>query len=116
MKVQVNTDENIEGREAMVADVEAVVATMLAQFAEHLTRVEVHISDENAGKSGQRDKRCLIEARPSHQKPVSVMHAGASVDDACHGALKKMRSLLESRFGKLHNVKGIASIRDNENR
>ena len=57
MKVQVNTDENIEGREAMVAEVEAVVATTLAQFTEHLTRVEVHIIDENAGKGGQRDKR-----------------------------------------------------------
>jgi len=116
MKVQVNTDENIEGREVMVAEVEAVVTKMLAQFSEHLSRVEVHISDENAGKGGQRDKRCIIEARPLHQKPVSVTHEGASVDDACHGAAKKMRSLLESHFGKLHEVKGAASIRDNENR
>ena len=116
MKVQVNTDENIEGREAMAAGVESVVAATLAQFTDHLTRVEVHIGDENAGKGGQRDKRCMIEARPLHQKPLSVTHQGATVDEACIGAAKKMRSLLERHLGKLHDVKGAASIRDNEHR
>jgi len=116
MQVQVNTDENIEGREAMTAGVEAVVAATLAQFSEHLTRIEVHISDENAGKGGQRDKRCMIEARPSHQKPVSVTDQAPTVEEACIGAAKKMRSLLDSHFGKIHDVKGAASIRDNEHR
>lgn len=64
MQIQVITDENIEGHEAMAAGVEAVVTSTLAQFSEHLTRVEVHISDENADKSDQRDKRCMMEARP----------------------------------------------------
>lgn len=85
-------------------------------FSDHLTRIEVHISDENAGKSGQRDKRCMMEARPAHQKPVAVTHEAATVDEACAGAAKKLRSLLETHFGKLHDVKGAASIRDNEHR
>lgn len=114
MKVQVNTDKNIEGREATAAGVEAVVSATLAQFSEHLTRVEVHISDENAGKAGQRDKRCSMEARPAHQKPVAVTHEAATVNEACIGAAKKLRSLLESHLGRLHDVTGAASIRDNE--
>lgn len=116
MQIQVNTDKNIEGREAMAAGVEVVVTATLSQFSEHLTRVEVHISDANAGKSGQRDKRCMMEARPTHQQPVAVTHEAATVDEACGGAAKKLRSLLETHFGKLHDVKGAASIRDNENR
>jgi len=116
MQIQVNTDESVEGREAMAAGVEAVVSATLAQFSEHLTRVEVHISDENAGKGGQRDKRCMMEARPAHQKPVAVTHEAATVDEACIGAAKKLRSLLETQLGKLHDVKGAASIRDNEHR
>jgi hypothetical protein len=81
-----------------------------------LTRIEVHISDENAGKSGQRDKRCMMEARPANQKPVAVTHEAGSVDEACAGAAKKLSNLLETHFGKLHDVKGTASIRDNEHR
>jgi len=116
MQIKVNTDDHIDGREAMAAGVEAVVTATLAQFGEQLTRVEVHISDENAGKAGQRDKRCVMEARPMHQPPVAVSHEAATVDEACIGAAKKLRRLLESHFGKLHDVKGAASIRDNEHR
>ena len=114
MQIQVNTDENIEGREAMAAGVEAVVTATLGHVSEHLTRVEVHISDENAGKSGRHDKRCMMEARPKNQKPVAVTHEAPSVDEACAGAAKKLRSLLETQFGKLHDVKGAASTRHNE--
>ena len=116
MQIQVKTDENVDGREAMAAGIESVVTATLAQFSEHLTRVEVHISDENGGKAGQRDKRCTMEARPAHQKPVAVTHEAATVDEACIGAAKKLRSLLESQLGKLHDVKGAASIRDIEHR
>ena len=116
MQIQVNTDQNIAGLEAMAAGVEAMVTATLAHFSEHLTRVEVHISDENADKSGRRDKRCMMEARPTHQQPVAVTQVAATVDEACAGAAKKLRSLLETHFGKLHDVKGAASIRDNEHR
>jgi hypothetical protein len=93
-----------------------VVTATLAQFSDHLTRVEVHISDENAAKSGQHDKRCMMEARPANQKPMAVTHEAATVDAACIGAAKKLRNMLETHFGKLHDVKGAASIRDNEHR
>jgi len=46
MQIQVNTDDNIEGRDAMTAGVEAVVTAALGRFGDQLTRVEVHISDE----------------------------------------------------------------------
>jgi len=116
MQIQVNTDENVEGRDTMTAGVQAMVAATLAQFSDHLTRVEVHISDENAGKSGQRDKRCMMEARPANQKPMAVTHEAATTDEACAGAAKKLRSLLDTHFGKLLSVKGAPSIRDNEHR
>ena len=114
MQIQVNTDENIEGHETMAAGVEAVVTPTLAHFSEYLTRVEVHISDENAGKSGRHDKRCMLEPRPKNQKPLAVTHEAPSVDEACAGPAKKLRSLLETHFGKLHDVKGAASIRHND--
>lgn len=111
MQVQVNTDDNMTGREALVSRVEGDVETTLSRFNEYLTRVEVHLGDENAGKAGEADKRCQIEARPAGQTPVSVTHHAANLDEAWRGALRKLRSALDSKIGQLHDHKGAASIR-----
>jgi len=41
MHIQVNTDNNIEGREKLAAHAEAVVEEALSRFSDHITRVEV---------------------------------------------------------------------------
>jgi len=51
MKIQLNTDVNIDGTEALAAQVSATVEQTLERFSEHITRVEVHLGDENGGKS-----------------------------------------------------------------
>jgi hypothetical protein len=43
MQIQVNTDKNVAGHEALVRKVEAEVDTALSRFSDHLTRVEVHL-------------------------------------------------------------------------
>nr|WP_211247216.1 hypothetical protein [Cryptosporangium arvum] len=96
---------------AMREQIEAEVASVLARFSERLTRVEIHVSDENAAKSGGTDKRCLLEARPAGQPSVTVTHDAASVDEACTGALHKLATLLESKYGRWDNRKGGQSIR-----
>jgi len=50
MQVQINTDHNIEGREALAAYVSGVVEAALSRISDHITRVEVHLSDENSDK------------------------------------------------------------------
>ena len=57
MQIRANTDVNVEGREAMAAGIKSVVTATLAPLSKHLTQVEVHVSDINAGKVFQRDKR-----------------------------------------------------------
>lgn len=116
MQVQFNTDDNIEGRDALAQRVEAGVAATLGRFAGRITRVEVHLSDENAGRGGGADKRCLMEARPAGRDPVAVTHQAATLEEACGGAAKKLRNLLESTFGRLDDAKGAASIRGNGGR
>jgi len=63
MNIQINTDHNIVGHQDLVGQAEATVQSTLGHLAEHITRVEVHLSDENSDKGGSRDKRCLMEAR-----------------------------------------------------
>lgn len=112
MQIQVNTGNDVEGREALIARVETAVAAALSRFDDRLTRVEVHLGDENAGKSGAADKRCTIEARPAGQQPVAVTHKAATLDEALDGAAGKLASLLESKFGRLEDRKGASSIRE----
>ena len=53
MQIQVNTDDNVEGREALARRVEAEVSQTLSHFSDQVTRVEVHLSDEDSEKSGR---------------------------------------------------------------
>lgn len=63
MLVQINTDKNIEGHKRMNDFFEEEIRKDLARFDELVTRIEVHLEDENGDKGGKNDKRCVIEAR-----------------------------------------------------
>ncbi|NYS25186.1 hypothetical protein HUK65_09295 [Rhodobacteraceae bacterium 2376] len=63
MQIQVNTDDNIKGDDALIAQVEADIREGLSRFADQITRVEVHLSDENAGKGGSGRVAELVEIR-----------------------------------------------------
>jgi len=103
MQIQVNTDNNIEGREQLASHVRSVVESTLNRFSDRITRVEVHLSDENGGKSGQADKRCMMEARIEGRQPTAVSHHAATVDQAIDGAADKLVSLIDSTLGRLRD-------------
>ncbi|MDQ2827294.1 MAG: ribosomal subunit interface protein [Actinomycetota bacterium] len=114
MHIEVTTDHNVDGSEELTSQIVAEVGAALARFSDQLTRVEVHLADENAAKGGGADKRCTVEARPAGQQPVAVTHHGATVHEACSGALRKLGNLLESRFGRLDLRKGGSTVRHAE--
>lgn len=102
MQIQVNTDRNISGNDSLAQTVEEILERLLARFANQITRLEVHLSDENStSKSGVVDKRCLLEARLAGRDPTSVSDLALTVEQAVTGAAHKMVSLLESELGKL---------------
>ena len=116
MQIEVTTDNNVEGSDALIRQLEADVHAALSRFGDRLTRVEVHLGDENAAKKGGDDKRCVLEARPAGQPPVVVPNPASTLDKACGGALQKLQNLLERRFGRLDDNKGGDTIRQNEDR
>ncbi len=103
MQVQINTDYNIEGHEALAAQVRSIVESALRQSSTHITRVEVHLSDENSSKNGQNDKRCMIEARLEGRQPIAVTHQAATMDQAVDGAADKLARLIEHTLGRLRH-------------
>jgi hypothetical protein len=111
MKVQLNTDHNVQGNETLAGRVEAEVESSLSRFREQITRVEVHISDENAVKRGPAEKRCLMEVRPTGLHPVAVTHQAAAIGEAVIGAARKLRTALGNTLGRRLDQKGGASIR-----
>ncbi len=103
MQIQINTDHNIEGSEALSAHVREVVASALGHVSSHVTRVEVHLSDESAQKPGRDSKRCLMEARFENRKPVAVSSHAQSVHQAVESAASKLIRAIESDLGRLHD-------------
>ena len=101
MKIQLNTDKNIQGDESVAGHVDTTVNNALAHFRNQITRVEVHLSDLNANKAGTHDKRCVMEARLESRNPVAVTHDADTVREAINGAAQKLHRLLDSSLGKL---------------
>ena len=103
MKIELSTDKNIEGSEALAAHVREVVRRHMGHIEEHLTRVEVHLADENAGKSGPQDHRCMMEARPKGSAPIAVTHHADAIHKAVDGAAERLKRVLGAELDKRGN-------------
>jgi ribosome-associated translation inhibitor RaiA len=103
MQIQVHSDNHIEGSARLVEWVSASVASKLERFDDELTRVVVHLHDDNGLKAGAQDKRCQIEARPKGLQPLSVTHKAESLEQAIEGAVEKLHHALDHQFGKLRS-------------
>jgi hypothetical protein len=82
VQIYVRTDNNIVGGGKLTAYVEGEVAAALSRFSDHITRIEVHLSDESGGRATDANIRCMIKARPAGQAPVTVTDDAGSVDAA----------------------------------
>lgn len=104
MQVQINTDGNIDGREQMAEHVESQVRGALDRFSERITRVEVHLRDDNSDKKvGPGDKRCLLEARLADRQPIVVSEGAATMELAVDRAAGKLKRSIESILGRLES-------------
>lgn len=100
MQIQINTGHNIDLHEASIEKMSHSIENSLSRYGSHITRVEVHLSDENADKNIGPDKRCLIEARFADRQPLVASDQATDVDAATHGAVRKLISLVESTLGR----------------
>ena len=103
MTIQVNTDEHIAGSDRAENYFSTQIEKELDHFAEHITRVEVHLSDENADKSGPNDKKCVIEARMRSRQPIAVTAQEENIEKSFKSALGKVKSSVSRIVDKMHN-------------
>ncbi|MDB6142552.1 MAG: ribosomal subunit interface [Pseudomonas sp.] len=110
MQIQVNSDNHIDSTSRLEEWVRTTVESTLERYEENLTRVEVHLRDENGDKPGPHDMRCQMEARPKGHQPISVTHKANSLDQAVDGAAVKLNHALEHLFGKLRDKRAGAAL------
>jgi ribosome-associated translation inhibitor RaiA len=103
MTIQFNTDSNIKGGEELRAPLISLISEELSRFSKQITRVEVHLSDENGPKEGLNDKRCMIEARLEGMKPIAVTNHANTHEQAVEGAVNKLKVSLDAILGRLSN-------------
>lgn len=103
MHIQFNTDNNIKGTEELRAPLKEMITKSLSRFSERITRIEVHLNDENSHKEGENDKRCMLEARLEGLQPISVTNKDATEEQAVKGAIDKLKSALDTVIGRLRN-------------
>lgn len=101
MNVQVNTDNHIEGSAELIRYVQNNFNDQFARYKNAITRIEVHLSDENASKTGGDDKRCLLEARIANRQPIVVSHHADNIHQAIEAASDKLLRALDNMAGRL---------------
>jgi ribosome-associated translation inhibitor RaiA len=99
MQIHVHIEEDVEMRDGLRSWVEAEVKRTLGRFDGYVTRVEVHLIDENAGKKGAADFRCTMEARPAGHQPIAVRHRAPNPEAAVDGAAEKLEREIDSLRG-----------------
>ena len=87
----------------MADQIRGVVESALSRMSDHITRVEVHLTDERGPKSGKNEKRCMMEARLEGRQPIAVTDEAATLDLAVNDAADKLARLIEHTLGKLHD-------------
>ena len=103
MIIQFNTDNNIKGSEKLNEYFSGTITEALNRFSNQITRVEVHLTDENSNKEGQKDKRCMLEARLEGLQPIAVSNSADTIEQAVKGATDKLKSSLDTVLGRLSN-------------
>lgn len=103
MQIEVRTDKNIQGDERLTERVSEWTEHALSRFARRITRVEVHISDENGMKESPGDTNCVMEARVEKRPPTAVTEHADNVEAAVRGAAGKLVRAIERELGRLES-------------
>ena len=105
MQVQIRTDHNIEGSEALINRSKAVLEDALNRVSDRISSVDVHLSNQNSDRhqDGNDSMRCMIEARLEGLQPLAVTDQAATLDQAVDGATDKLTRLIDHTLGRLEH-------------
>ncbi|MEO5645841.1 MAG: HPF/RaiA family ribosome-associated protein [Bacteroidia bacterium] len=101
MIIQINTDNNINLKENEFESFQQQVNDSLGHYTEHISRIEIHLSDENGNKDGNKDKRCMLEARIEGKQPIAVVSYQNTIEESLNDAIDKICASLKTLLGQM---------------
>lgn len=101
MIIQINTDKTLSGEKRRTDFFTAQIDEALQKFESHITRIEVHLKDENGNKDGFNNISCLLEARLEGKKPIAITNKANTIDFALTGAIDKIETAVKTILGKI---------------
>jgi len=100
MIVQINTDNNLTIEQRSIDFFTTQISEALDRFESNITRVEVHLKDENGAKDGINDISCTMEARLEGKSPIAISNQANTVELAMSGAISKTKSAIDTIVSK----------------
>lgn len=102
MQTFVRSDRHTPVDAEWIAKAKLGLVAALRHFGTRITRVNVHLSDENSSQKTTRDDtKCVLEARVAGLQPVAVEHRDLSIERAFAGATNKLHRKLKRLVGRL---------------
>ena len=101
MTIKINTDKTLSTDKRSTDFFIALINETLQRFESQITRVEVHLKDENGNKEGFNTVSCLLEARLEGRQPIAITNQANTIDLALNGAIIKIKNALKKILGKI---------------
>jgi ribosomal subunit interface protein len=103
MQINVNTDNTINKHQGLDEHVDTVVRSSIGRFSDQVTRVDVHLSNENKEKKADGGNYCMLEARLAGVAPIVVHEHANDLHQAINNAGGKLARALDSAIGRLQD-------------
>tara|TARA_R110002126_G_scaffold277560_1_gene423504 strand:+ start:67065 stop:67379 length:315 start_codon:yes stop_codon:yes gene_type:complete len=101
MTIQINTDKTLSGEQRNADFFTTQIEEALQRFESHITRIKVHLKDENGNNEGYHTISCLLEARLESRQPIAITHQANTIDLAVTGAINKIKTAIETIIAKI---------------
>lgn len=105
MTIQFNTDRTVKWDQRHEEHFHTVITEEMKRHSAHITRIEVHLSDENGAKEGGNDIRCLMEVRLAGLKPIVVTALANTEKQAILDAVKTLSATVKSTIDRMIDLK-----------
>ncbi len=103
MQINVNTDRTIQNHQGLDEHVESVVRGSIDRFGDHITSVEVHLSNENKEKHADGGNSVMMEARVRGYQPIVIHDHSDDLRQSIKNAGGKLARALDSAIGRLQD-------------
>jgi ribosomal subunit interface protein len=103
MQIQLNPD-NVQVDDTLAHRIDEEVHKALKHHQDRITRVEVHLKDENGPKAGV-DKQCVMEARLAGDDPVTINEQSDDLTKLIHQAAEKLQRAVSKRIERAKDLR-----------